>query len=253
MRYSDDDGHTWSKVKLIEPLNDPTFRGVGHIQGCEMETGTWLLGTYHIRGKPNRGRGDRQYVLRSTDQGETWTLVPGPRPNGWCIQPYDRMLEGETLPLGGARAVMFARVPSGRIWELRTEDDGLTWTDPVPTTMVHPDAPPMVFWLDGRERMVSFIHRIDSGGSAGTPTRLELWVCISTDEGRTWGEERLLLANAAAEGFGNREVCYADLLVDGQDLHLIFDHGKRQVLQVHLQESDLEKLPTHAELTELIP
>ncbi|MHC4399568.1 MAG: exo-alpha-sialidase, partial [Planctomycetota bacterium] len=50
-----------------------------------------------------------------------------------------------------SRAVTFVRTAEGHIRETRSTDDGKTWTEPKPTPLVHPDAPPMVFHLaDGR-------------------------------------------------------------------------------------------------------
>ena len=148
VRRSDDDGHTWSEVEIIDPVNSRGYCGVGHMRGCEMDSGAWLLPTYSVRKRTDRpGRTDTQFVLRSEDRGASWTLIPGPHPHGWQTQPWQRTLEGTILSLGGSDAVMFARVPSGRMWELRSADDGRTWSDPEPTVLRHPDAPPMVFWL----------------------------------------------------------------------------------------------------------
>jgi len=45
-RYSDDDGHTWSEVRLIRPTNDHGFTGMSVMRMCESEAGTWLLGAH---------------------------------------------------------------------------------------------------------------------------------------------------------------------------------------------------------------
>lgn len=81
IRYSDDDGHSWSPMEMRMPQNDPGMRGPYHMQGCETRAGTWLLGTYTIEdGAGPDGRIDHQYVLRSEDQG-----VPGS-----CCRGHDR-------------------------------------------------------------------------------------------------------------------------------------------------------------------
>lgn len=254
MRYSDDDGHTWSKPEPIRPVNDPEYVGVCHMQMCETGAGTWLLGTYTVTNIPKgagQARRDRQQVLRSTDRGKTWTLVPGPEHGGWYVKEYDRMLEGQVLSLGGKRAVMFSRVPSGRIWEMRTEDDGLTWSEAKATTLVHPDAPPMVFHIPGK-RLAAFIHN-RSGRADAYDRRLDrrdLWVCLSSGEGRTWSEPRLAISDAC-EPIGSgwtAEVSYADLLVDGATVHLLFDHKKKYILHVRFQVSGFDRMPTAAQL-----
>ena len=43
-RYSDDDGFTWSEVRLIRPRNDPDFLGMSVTRMCETDAGTWIIG-----------------------------------------------------------------------------------------------------------------------------------------------------------------------------------------------------------------
>ena len=186
MRFSDDDGRTWSEPARIRPVNDPDYKGVCHMQMCETSAGTWLLGTYTIRAK-KVGRADRQFILRSGDRGKTWTLIPGKRPNGWHLEKHDRMLEGRILGLGGAKAVMFTRTSEGHVWELRSGDDGRTWSPPAPTPLVHPDAPPMVWRLADGTTLLALIHNRPAGHEwkiVGAD-RQDLWCCLSTDGGVT--------------------------------------------------------------------
>jgi predicted neuraminidase len=255
MRTSDDQGFSWSAPAILQPTNDPGYRGVGHMRGCETDAGTWLIPTYSVRagkgGWPNRE--DTQYVLRSEDRGRSWALLPGPRPKGWSVEPYHRMLEGQILNLGKNRAVMYARVPSGYLWELRTFDDGRTWTRPKSTTLVHPDAPPMIFKLADGKTLAALIHNQPVSphrAEYALADRRELWVCLSDDDGATWSEPRFLLGDAARSlpPYAWNEVSYCDLLADGGELHLFFDHQKRQILYARFSEADLKSLPTRSEI-----
>jgi len=45
-RYSDDDGYTWSEVRIIRPKNDPDYRGMSVMRMCETDAGTWIIGTH---------------------------------------------------------------------------------------------------------------------------------------------------------------------------------------------------------------
>jgi len=258
-RISDDDGRTWSKPTLIRPVNDPEFLGMSLMRMCETKSGTWLLGTHAAIWKRTRKAplSTRQYVLRSEDRGKTWTLLPGKRPSGWFNEAFDRMDEGRIISLGGVKALLMTRTPEGHLWELRSDDDGKTWSDPAPTTLVHPDAPPMLFHLADGETLIVFHHNRYSPKRPhfNREDRSELWCSLSTDDGRSWSEPRFVLANAAkpGPGWGNPNakvfsVSYDDLLVDGEDLHLFVDFQTRQVLHVRFKESDLRKLPTKADL-----
>ena len=45
-RYSDDDGHSWTPVTLLKPVNDREFRGMSCVRMCETTAGAWLIGSH---------------------------------------------------------------------------------------------------------------------------------------------------------------------------------------------------------------
>lgn len=73
------------------------------------------------------------YVLRSTDHGESWTPIEMIGPRGKGMAPLE----------DGGSEINLAQLPSGEIlalnrpefsktmWEMRSRDDGLTWSRPV--------------------------------------------------------------------------------------------------------------------------
>lgn len=259
-RYSDDDGHTWSEARIIRPENDPDFRGMSVMRMCETDSGAWLLGS-HEGDWSYRPLMTRQYILRSPDQGKTWTVAPYPRHGGWCVPAFNRMDEGRPINLGGGKVLLMTRTPEGHLWFLRSDDDGVTWSDPQPTPLVHPDAPPMLFHLSDGKTLAAFHHNrhndFDYTGLSGTKAeqmkdRSEIWLSLSQDEGRTWSEPRFLFANALAEYFDspfrNYQCSYMDAFVDGEILHLFVPHRWRQVLHLQIDESAFKRLPTVNEL-----
>jgi len=256
-RHSDDDGYTWSDVTLIEPVNDPGFMGMSVMRMCETDNGTWLLGS-HTGSKwftlpdGTRTTRTRQYILRSEDRGKTWTLLPGARPNGWYLKEFDRMDELRPINLSGGRVLALARTCEGHLWELRSKDDGRTWTDPKPTTLVHPDAPPMLFHLADEKTLVAFHHNVHTGRHFAMRDRSQIWVSVSTDEGYTWSEPRFVFANALDEtlesAFRNHQCSYIDMFADGDDIHLFVPHRWRQVLHLQFKESDLSSFPAQEEI-----
>ncbi len=80
-RYSDDDGYHWSEVRIIRPENDPGFLGMSVMRMCETDSGAWLLGS-HEGDWSYKPLITQQYVLRSEEQGKTWTVLPNPRHAG---------------------------------------------------------------------------------------------------------------------------------------------------------------------------
>jgi acetyl esterase/lipase len=258
-RWSDDDGHTWSQVKLIAPVNDPDYRGMSVMRMTETDAGTWLLGS-HLADWSVKPFTTQQYLLRSEDKGETWTLLPGARPNGWIAKGFDRMDEGRPLNLGGGRVLFMSRTPQGHLFTAWSKDDGKSWTEPAPSSLVHPDAPPMVFPLSDGKTLVAFHHnrvppvksRELSDHAEIMKVRSALWVATSTDEGHTWSEPRFVLANAIepahkVSGF-NHQCSYLDMFIDEGVMHLFLPHRWQQVLHLTLPESALATLPTAAQL-----
>lgn len=258
-RHSDDDGQSWSAPELIRPVNDPGFQGMSVMRMCETDRGTWLLGSHEADWsvKPLH---TRLYVLRSTDRGKTWTVLPGKRPGGWSAPGFNRMDEGRPIALGNGKVLFMMRTPEGHLWSARSDDDGLTWTEPKPTSLIHPDAPPMLFHLSDGKTLAAFHHNRYSlrkyEGLNQSPQvmkdRSEIWVSFSSDEGRTWSEPRFVFANALAPNrptaFYNYQCSYIDAIVERDTVNLFVPHRWERVLLLRIRESDLRRLPTRADL-----
>ena len=255
-RWSDDDGRTWSPVTLIEPRNDPDFRGMSVMRMTETDAGTWLIGS-HTADWSVRPFTTRQYLLRSEDRGATWDLLPAPRPGGWFAAGFDRMDEGRPLNLGAGLVFFMARTPEGHLWSAHSPDDGKTWSAPAPTPLVHPDAPPMLFPLSDGRTLIAFHHNRTGMIDSATGPRSEIWCALSRDEGRTWSEPRFVFANALQPNLRslsfNHQCSYLDVFVDRGVLQIFLPHRWQQVLHLQLAESDLATLPTFAQLRSASP
>ncbi len=259
-RWSDDDGHTWSRAKLIEPVNDPGFLGMSVTRMCETESGAWILGS-HAADWSKKPLTTQQYILRSEDQGTTWTLLPNKRPKGWFAPEFNRMDEGRPIHLGSGEVFFMARTPTGKLWEARSMDNGKTWSEPKASSLVHPDAPPMIFHLSDGKTLINFIHNRHintqyvglTGKMDGMKDRSEIWVTLSTDGGRTWDKPRFLFANATApnpekNGWFNHNVSYLDAVIDNGRIHLFCPHLWNRALYLSFAEDKLRSLPTRPEL-----
>ncbi len=262
-RWSDDDGHTWSETKLIAPLNDPEFKGMSVMRMTETDAGTWLIGS-HLADWSVKPFTTQQYLLRSEDKGATWTLLPGARPKGWFAEGFNRMDEGRPLNLGSGHVLFMSRTPQGHLFTAWSKDDGKTWTDPLPSTLVHPDAPPMVFPLSDGKTLVAFHHNkvpVTGNGELSDKAELmkmrsEVWGSLSTDEDHTWSPPRFVLANAVAPVHAvsefNSQCSYLDAFTEDGVLHLFMPHRWQQVLHLTLPESALTHLPSQAFIRKLV-
>lgn len=261
-RTSDDDGHTWSEVNLISPVNDPDFKGMSVMRMTETDAGTWLIGS-HLADWSAKPFTTQQYILRSEDKGRTWTVLPGARPKGWAAEGFNRMDEGRPLNLGGGRVLFMSRTPQGHLFTAWSQDDGKTWTKPAPSTLVHPDAPPMLFPLSDGKTLVAFHHnKVPTTGNGELSDKAELmkmrsevWASLSTDEGHTWSEPRFVMANAVApvhkvSGF-NSQCSYLDAFTEDGVMHIFMPHRWQQVLHLTIKEDAFGKLPTKAQLKKM--
>lgn len=264
-RWSDDDGHNWSPVEMIRPTNDPEFMAMSRTRMCETEKGVWVLGA-HAGDWSKKPLVTWQYILRSEDRGITWQVVPGPRPKGWQCPGFGRMDETRCLSLGGERVLALARTPEGHLWEFRSEDAGLTWTVPSATTLVHPDAPAMLYQLSDGQTLMALHHNRSSADRLpmqdrahlgvehpGMRDRAQIWLSLSTDEGITWEKPRFVFCNATIgtpgeNSFIINNCSYTDALIDHGTVHLFVPHQWRRILHLHVAESDLRNLPTAADL-----
>ena len=260
-RTSDDDGHTWSDVRLIEPVNDPGFTGMSVMRMCETGTGTWLIGS-HEGDWSYKPLMTRQYILRSENRGDTWELLPDPRHGGWCVLEYNRMDEGRPISLGGEEVLLMIRTPEGHLWASWSEDDGRTWSRPEPTSLVHPCAPPMLFHLSDGETLIAFHHNRHSvtkeayAGLGKNPEafmdRSEIWFATSTDKGHTWSDPRFVSANALEPSFDrpwrNHQCSYMDAVIENGTIQLIVPHRWERVLHLRFKEADLDTMAIREEL-----
>jgi BNR repeat-like domain len=269
-RFSDDDGYSWSDVQLIKPENDPGFKGMSVMRMCETASGVWLLGSHEglyagLLAPQQGGKllSTRQYILRSADQGKTWTAVPHPRPNGWYVpgkpttskwyMPTEgRMDEGRPISIGGDKVLFLVRTPEGHLWASWSDDAGKTWSAAKPTSLVHPDAPPMLFHMPDGKTLACFHHNSYSDWNRD---RSELWVSFSSDGGHHWTEPRFVLANALTPNIGNGfydwACSYLDAFCDGDTMHMFFAHRWKIVTHMTVKAADLYRMPTKSALQNL--
>ena len=241
---------------MIEPINDPGFLGMSVMRMCETESGVWLLGS-HEADWSYKPLITRQYLLRSEDRGRSWELLPGNRHGGWHCPGFGRMDEGRPIELGDGRVLLMARTPEGHLWSFRSVDDGKTWSQPEPTPLIHPDAPPMLFKLTDGKTLAAFHHNrhhdtkysgLDSKKPEMMKDRSEIWVSLSKDGGDFWSEPRFLFANALTEYFDtpfrNYQCSYLDGFSDDGMMNLFVPHRWRRVLHLQIADIDLSDLAT---------
>jgi hypothetical protein len=272
-RSSDDDGRHWSAPELLHLGGKSWFGGVGVIQMTETTAGTWMVGFHHSR------------MLRGAlDHGQReWSEVkPLGKPELNTPEAIFHLDELRVLGLKGLNVLAMGRTCEGHLWEIRSADDGRSWSGARPTSLVQPDAPPMTFYLSDKKTLIALhhnravlrsIHEPNHSDWLAMPTptaeqvvlgnrfphslqdwvsRAEVWFSLSKDEGQTWGEPRFLFANALAETLDganpNYQCSYVDLFTDRGFVHLIIPHRWQRVVHLSFPESQLDAFLTRGEL-----
>lgn len=266
-RTSDDGGINWSEVGTL--IDRPgTFVRQPPVIG---DDGAWLLPVFYCRAAPGEkwdGSHDVSAVMRSNDGGRSWDeqVVPG---SLGCVHMDILRLADRTL------LALFRSRWADHIHASRSDDDGRSWSAPVPTELPNNNSSiqakvlangdvALVFneasAAQATERRVSLYDEIDDGGAATEPqgavaaasdSRKAFWgapraplsIALSRDGGRTWPHKRDLevgdgfcMTNNSQEK-RNRELSYPSLVEADGFIHVAFTYFRQRIKYVRLTEA----------------
>lgn len=199
MRYSDDDGTTWSPGIDIEALN-PELRPAGSEflagpgNGIQLErgphAGRLIFPTYL------HGGGGFATLIYSDDHGQTWQLGGNAGTGGGEIQI------AETAGGGLIASMRDNGFPgSGVRWFNRSPDGGQTWGTPYTQTaqqsaIPDPGCQGNIFRLTTTND--SNASRLIHANAAHASSRVNMMLRLSYDEGQTWPVSHLVYPGGSA-------------------------------------------------------
>lgn len=184
--YSYDRGKNWNGPFALPLFGTP---GIG-ARTDYIVKGPHHLMTFLSCGKSD-GRPGRTLCAETKDGGLNWEFVSwiGPEPEGYNIMPSTvRLNEWELLSIlraNGRPLIAFHSPDDGRTWNLRNEAVALTGRG-------RSNPPSLLKLRDGRLAVV-YGYRAEPFGIRAK---------LSSDEGRTWGEEIVLRDDAAGWDIG---------------------------------------------------
>lgn len=127
LRYSDDQGETWSEPISLNPMvKPPEMRVLVTGPGCGIQlqsgahAGRLLFPVYHVT---HAFREQSCMTVYSDDHGETWRLGGGPR----YSREIGMMSESQLVELPDGSVQVFARTKAGKIATAHSADGGVTW------------------------------------------------------------------------------------------------------------------------------
>lgn len=167
---SDDGGKTWRERDIEMPFMAVLASGMNSLQ---LDDGTILFPVY---GKARAGENDSSWVLRSTDYGDTWQLVPvGSRAESHLNEP-----EIVHTPTGRLLILMRTGVGNDHLWQAVSDDKGATWHG-LKDTGVKGHPPDLLVLQDGRLLLTYGFRHMPLGIRA----------VVSSDNGESWDREHI--------------------------------------------------------------
>ncbi|HWP40638.1 MAG TPA: sialidase family protein, partial [Tepidisphaeraceae bacterium] len=131
-------------------------------------------------------------VIYSDDAGRTWHASPSqlksPVPAGWNGSP-DGACEPSIAELGDGQLWMLMRTQASALYESRSDDAGVTWSEARPSLFYSSTGPPNFLRLDDGRLMLFWNNATMPpryNGSIVYAGRDALHAAISEDDGKTW-------------------------------------------------------------------
>ncbi|HEY3939960.1 MAG TPA: sialidase family protein [Bryobacteraceae bacterium] len=185
--YSYDRGKTWQG-----PFRMPTFGQKGIAARTDLLVNGKHDAMMFLTAAKSNGKEGRVICVRTHDGGKDWKFVsfvgPEPGENDMAIMPSSVRLS--------SKVILTAIRHPGWIELYRSNDDGATWSflsKPAPNTGGHHGNPPCLVKLKDGRLVITYGFR-----SAPYGIRAR----ISNDQGKTWGEDRLLRTDGGTWDLG---------------------------------------------------
>ncbi|MCZ8519538.1 MULTISPECIES: sialidase family protein [Paenibacillus] len=231
-RLSGDRGLTWGPAEVITDRPGIFLRHPPVVTG----NGDWVLPAYYCRLD-----GHYSVVLRSTDQGRTWTETEVP-------DSIHRVQMNIIPRSDGSLLAMFRSRQADRIYMSESTDEGRTWSPPVKSPLANNNSSTQWAKLaDGRIALIyndSTMERDQfrwvqrKGETRKKPLRTPLTLSISEDGGRSWPHTRNV--QMADLEYKESEVGYSypSIIAPGDGrLHIAFSYLRKGIKYVCVPEN----------------
>ncbi len=198
LKTSPDDGRTFGEARLI--TNAPGYHVMNNDRVTELLDGRLVCPVSWAKDVEKDGH-FTSFCYWSDDEGRTWAAG-----KSRVDVPQRGAMEPEVLELDDGRLLMILRTQLGEIYASHSTDRGESWSAAVPWGVKSPESPATLRRIPATGDLLlvwnpGFAAGTDHGGK-----RTPLVAAISTDEGRTWGPQRVL------EDENNQSYAYTSLV-----------------------------------------
>jgi predicted neuraminidase len=210
---SSDGGRTWNRARVLATSPFANLSTLARTNAVPRSDGGFDLPVYH--------EGARKFpeLLRFSAQRSNHDYVKVRMGSG-----HD-LLQPAVAPLNERTAVALLRDagPDRRLKAIQTTDGGATWTAPIATDQINPDASIAVSRLSDGTLLMAYNPRNDG--------RSELALAVSVD-GLRWTKRRTV------EFEPGGEFSYPSLLADDDnDLHLVYTLKRKHIRHLHFNRA----------------
>jgi hypothetical protein len=182
VHISDDDGNTWTKTVNIDTA--PFSGGYGMRGGVQLSEGKIILPLCDVP------QYEKVFIVASNDEGLSWSP-----PLLIAEVAGLKFEEPAIIALGDGEILVVLRENTNReMYQLRSLDDGLTWSKPVPSGI--DGYPAHLLQLPSGEIVCTYGYRKEPFG---------IRLVISSDSGHSWNTSETL---TVVDGLPNRNLGY---------------------------------------------
>jgi len=175
--FSADEGETWSRPVHCTPGEG--YFVIANDRLMQLESGRLLVPASWITGP-----GGEPYKIRifySDDAGATWHEAEA----GFTC-PKRGAMEPGLLRLPDGRLWLYFRTQLGVAWQSFSKDDGLTWSQPEPSTLPSTEAPQLVRRVPGSTDLLAVVNPHPKLDYDHSGLRRPLQLLVSHDSSKTW-------------------------------------------------------------------
>jgi sialidase-1 len=202
VRFSTDEAESWSEPQLVGAA--PGYFVLNNDRVIQLKSGRLVVpvGFHRSRGtdpKSYRSLDSRAIALwyLSDDEGKTWREA-----DTWWALPARTttgLQEPGVVELADGRLFSWMRTDQGAQFGCYSTDDGKNWPLPQATALASPASPASIKRLPGSSDLLGIYNDHSGQFPFVKGKRTPLLAAISSDDGKTWPQRKLL--EGAADGW----------------------------------------------------
>lgn len=202
VRASDDEAATWSDPLRI--TTEPGYHILMNDRAVQLTSGRIVAPMSWNAEIWREGASTTSTAWLSDDAGRSWT-----RSESSISCPQRGAMEPGVVQLNDGSLLMIIRTQMGQIWRSLSFDEGATWTDAEPMGVRAPEAPSTITRIPTTGDLLLIWNDTFEPGAGHGGIRTPLVSAVSSDEGRTWRNRRVL-EDAPDRGFAYTSVTFHD-------------------------------------------